>query len=75
MTESNLSQYISSVLIIFIQLGFGMLQISGVQVKRSRKMLVKSIFDLSICGLGWWLIGYGIAYGNDSNQFAGSSKV
>lgn len=73
--QIDFTRYISSVLIVFIQLGIGMLQIGGVQSRRTRKMLMKSIFDLSICGLGWWFIGYGIAYGNDSDQFAGSTKV
>lgn len=84
----QLSLFLGAILIIFLQLGFSMLQIGGVQHRRSRKMLIKSVFDMSITGLGtlesgnphfdiigWWLVGYGIAYGHDQNQFAGSSKV
>lgn len=48
----DLSIFLGAVLIIFLQFGFSMLQIGGVQYRRSRKMFIKSVFDMSITGLG-----------------------
>jgi ammonia channel protein AmtB len=36
---------------------------------------MKTVFDIAITGLGWWLIGYGIAYGTDDVEFVGNTQV
>jgi hypothetical protein len=48
----GLSLFLGAILIVFLQFGFSMLQIGGVQYRRSRKMLIKGVFDMSITGLG-----------------------
>jgi membrane-anchored glycerophosphoryl diester phosphodiesterase (GDPDase) len=48
----ELSLFLGAILIIFLQFGFSMLQIGGVQYRRSRKMFIKSLFDMSLTGLG-----------------------
>jgi Amt family ammonium transporter len=62
-------------LVFFMHVGFGMLQIGGVSEKSARQHLLKNVFDLSISAISWWLIGFGIAFGNDVNEFAGNSNV
>jgi ammonia channel protein AmtB len=92
--EDNDLEYIylilGSILMLFMHVGFAMLQIGGIDTKRSRRLVIKTGTDLSISGLGlkdihtmiilnkevgWWLIGYGISYGQDQYQFTGKTKV
>lgn len=58
-------QIIATVMIIIMQVGFGMLEAGTVQRKNSRNILVKNILDMCISALSFWLVGYAVAFGCD----------
>ena len=47
-------------LVFFMQCGFGMLEAGAVKSKSTQNIMLKNLFDASIGGILWWLIGYGI---------------
>ncbi|CAM9215514.1 unnamed protein product [Choristocarpus tenellus] len=55
-----------AVLVFFMQTGFAMLEVGAVQLKNTKNILVKNVFDASLGGIMWYLTGYGIAMGSDS---------
>jgi len=61
-----------TILVFFMQCGFAMLEVGYVQEKNTKNILIKNIFDASIGGLSWWVVGYGIAFGSsDSSSLIG----
>ena len=54
--------------IFFMQSGFALLKCGAVRKKNAQGILLKNIFDSGVGCVGFWLIGYGIAYGLDSNN-------
>lgn len=68
------------VLVFFMQAGFAMLEVGSVQLKNTKNILIKNVFDASIAAIMWWFFGYGIAFGTDefgddgSNGFIGTSQ-
>lgn len=63
------------VLVLLMQLGFGFLKLGGIRVAHTRTMSIKTVFDMSFSGICWWLVGWGIAYGEDANQIVGDTEV
>ncbi|EGB12452.1 hypothetical protein AURANDRAFT_52202 [Aureococcus anophagefferens] len=72
------------VLVFFMQArlrraGFAMLEVGSVQLKNTKNILIKNVFDASIAAIFWWFFGYGIAFGDDNfpktgnNGFLGKS--
>ena len=66
-------------MIFVMQSGFAMLECGSIRAKNAKSILIKNMFDTVIGMIGFWLIGYGIAYGNpkefiglDGNYFASS---
>jgi Amt family ammonium transporter len=59
-------------LVFFMQAGFAMVEAGSVKQKNSLNILFKNICDACIATLGFWLIGYGIAYGSADNGFIGT---
>ena len=51
-----------------MQLGFALVENGTVRQKNSRNILVKNLFDLCVGGLVYWLIGFGIAFGQPDPQ-------
>ena len=57
-----------------------MLEVGSVQLKNTKNILIKNVFDASIAAIMWWFFGYGIAFGTDefgddgSNGFIGTSQ-
>ena len=47
-------------MVFFMQCGFAMLEAGAVKSKSTSNIMLKNLFDASIGGLLWWLIGYGI---------------
>ena len=54
----------SLTMIFFMQSGFALLECGSVRQKNAQGILLKNIFDSCVGCFGWWLIGYGIAWGN-----------
>ncbi|CBJ33345.1 ammonium transporter [Ectocarpus siliculosus] len=55
-----------------IQLGFIMLEVGSVSIKNTRNILIKNIGDACIGAFCWWLVGHGIAFGEDWGRFIGT---
>jgi len=43
-----------------------MLEVGSVQVKNTKNILIKNIFDATIAALMWWWTGYALAFGSDT---------
>ena len=56
-----------------------MLEVGSVQVKNTKNILIKNIFDATVAALFWWATGYAFAFGTDPfsdtgvNGFIGGS--
>ena len=50
-----------------------MLEVGNVQHKNSKNILLKNVFDAALGSTIFWLWGYGIAYGDDSGEFVGTT--
>ena len=64
---------ISTILVFWMQAGFALVEVGSVRVKNSQNILFKNIFDVCVTTILWWLLGDGMAYGRDINNFVGSS--
>ena len=59
----------SSFIIITMQSGFGLLESGMVSLKNSTHIMIKNITDIIFGGITFWLIGYSIIFGTNSNGF------
>ncbi len=59
-------------LVFFMQAGFAMLEAGSVQRGMSVNILFKNMIDSSIVALFFWAVGFGLAFGEPSNAFAGT---
>ncbi|GMH72548.1 hypothetical protein TrLO_g15878 [Triparma laevis f. longispina] len=69
-SNTNLWLMFGAILVFFMQAGFAMLEVGMVNIKNTKNILIKNVFDASIGALCWWILGYGIAAGT-SNETAG----
>lgn len=60
-------------IIACIILGFGLLESGCVTRKNEVNIMVKNAVDVIFGGLGYWMFGYGMSFGNKegSNAFIG----
>jgi len=65
---------ICGALVFFMQCGFAMLEAGIVHPKNVANILFKNMIDASIAAVCFWLIGYGLAYGNDKKGFIGTNN-
>merc|ERR1719235_2155022 len=61
-------------LVFLMQAGFSMLEAGSVSAKNTVNILFKNMTDACIGAIGFWLIGYGLAYGEDAGGFIGTSN-
>eukprot|EP00803_Ostreobium_quekettii_P011206 evm.model.scf_332.7 EVM.evm.TU.scf_332.7 scf_332:78047-82386(-) len=54
-----------------MQCGFCMLCAGSVRAKNSKNIILKTLLDTCFGALGWYLLGYGLAFGHRSNDFLG----
>ena len=64
----------SAAMIFFMQTGYALLECGSVRQKNSSSILIKNLFDACVGALGFWLIGYGLAFGNVNGGFIGTTK-
>ena len=57
-------------LVFFMQAGFGMVESGFIRAKNTCNILTKNFLDFCMASLGFFLIGYGLMFG-DGNGFAG----
>ncbi|GMI10309.1 hypothetical protein TrVE_jg4462 [Triparma verrucosa] len=69
-SNTNLWLMFGAILVFFMQAGFAMLEVGMVNIKNTKNILIKNVFDASIGALCWWILGFGIAAGT-SNSTAG----
>lgn len=60
----------SSVLVIFMNAGFGMLEAGFCRQKNAVNILAKNLFVFGVATIAYWAIGYAFMYG-DGNTFIG----
>ncbi|MEL6440431.1 MAG: ammonium transporter [Cyanobacteria bacterium J06621_8] len=61
-----------SVLVIFMNAGFGMLETGFCRQKNAVNILAKNLIVFGIATLAYWAVGYGLMYG-EGNAFFGTS--
>lgn len=42
-------------------------------IKNTKNILIKNIGDASLGALCWWVLGYGVAFGDDKGRFIGTN--
>ncbi|MHC4759490.1 MAG: ammonium transporter, partial [Planctomycetota bacterium] len=58
-------------LVFFMQAGFGMVEAGFIRAKNTCNILTKNFLDFCMASLGFFLIGYGLMFG-DGNAFCGT---
>jgi Amt family ammonium transporter len=58
-------------LVFFMQAGFGMVEAGFIRAKNTCNILTKNFLDFCMASLGFFLIGYGLMFG-DGNGFCGT---
>ncbi|KAI8781078.1 ammonium transporter 1 [Biomphalaria glabrata] len=58
------------IMIVFMDVGFGLLEAGSVRTKNTTHILVKNILDSLLAGIAFWLFGYALAFGK-GNGFIG----
>ncbi len=61
-----------SILVIFMNAGFGMLEAGFCRQKNAVNILAKNLIVFAIATLAYWAVGYALMYGN-GNSFIGTS--
>ena len=68
---------IAGILVLFMQAGFGLVEAGFIRSKNVTNILMKNVLDLSFGALGYWAVGWGLAYGTtefiDIRFFGGGS--
>ena len=67
----NLWVFIAGVLVFLMQAGFAMLEAGLTRSKNVGNIMAKNLADASLGILMFFLVGYGLAYGADGNDFFG----
>uniref|UniRef100_A0A8R1DF73 Ammonium transporter n=1 Tax=Caenorhabditis japonica TaxID=281687 RepID=A0A8R1DF73_CAEJA len=66
-----------ALIIFFMQCGFAYLEAGAVRSKNTTNILIKNLLDSCICIIGYWAIGWALAYGESGdgvNLFIGHSQ-
>ena len=63
----------SGFIIVTMQSGFGLLESGMVSAKNQTHIMVKNLVDIVFGGLTFWVCGYALIFGEDSNGFAAST--
>jgi len=65
---------LGGILVFFMQPGFALLEAGSVRVKNTKNILFKNVCDAAVGALGFWAVGYSIAYADDKgNRFMGTA--
>jgi ammonia channel protein AmtB len=59
--------------VIFMHAGFAMLSAGAVRSKNTRNILLSISMDICVCAIGWYLVGFAFAFGQDKGGFIGTT--
>ena len=57
-------------LIFFMEAGFALLEAGFIRAKNTMSIIAKVIIDITFGGIGFFIVGFGIAYGTSNGWFA-----
>ena len=63
-----------SFLVFLMQLGFSLIETGSVRAKNTINVAMKNLIDSVFCIVFFWLIGYGIMFGFDTNGIIGTNS-
>ena len=63
---------VAGILVFLMQAGFAMVEGGFTRAKNVANIMMKNIGDFSMASLGFWILGFGIMFGN-SNSFLGTT--
>jgi Amt family ammonium transporter len=64
---------VAAVLVMFMQAGFAFLEAGLCRMKNVGHIAAKTVLVFGIAGVVYYLVGFGIAFGDDGNGFVGGS--
>src|SRR5918998_1582775 len=64
---------VAAMLVMFMQAGFAFLEAGLTRMKNAGHIAAKNVLVLGIASLVYYLVGYGIAFGDGGNGFVGGS--
>lgn len=67
----NMWLLIAGFMVMFMQPGFAMVEAGFTRSKNTANILMKNLMDFSIGSLLYWIIGYGLMYGESLGGFVG----
>src|SRR4030043_617723 len=65
---------IAAFLVFFMQAGFAMVETGFTRAKNAGNIIMKNLMDFAVGSLVFFIIGYGLMYGDSIVGFIGSSK-
>eukprot|EP01025_Chloroclados_australasicus_P016082 TRINITY_DN178_c0_g1_i2.p1 TRINITY_DN178_c0_g1~~TRINITY_DN178_c0_g1_i2.p1 ORF type:complete len:525 (+),score=87.28 TRINITY_DN178_c0_g1_i2:258-1832(+) len=66
---------LSGYMVFFMQCGFAMLSAGSIRSKNAKNIILKNLLDACFGALGFYLLGYGFAYGGDEVEGKGNSFI
>ncbi|MCT4785069.1 ammonium transporter [Exiguobacterium aestuarii] len=60
---------IAALLVLTMQLGFGLLETGTLRAKNAGHVAVKQIISLSVAALAFWAVGFGLSFGDGTTWF------
>ena len=65
---------IAAFLVFFMQAGFAMVETGFTRAKNAGNIMMKNMMDFSVGSIAFFIIGYGLMYGDSISGFIGGSK-
>ena len=65
--------FIAGMLCFLLQAGFGLLEVGSIRAKNAQNVLLKNILDACVAAIAYWMVGFGLAFGEGGNPFMGLS--
>ena len=65
---------IAAFLVFFMQAGFAMVEIGFTRAKNAGNIIMKNLMDFSVGSISFFILGFGLMFGDSISGFLGSSK-
>ena len=65
---------VAAFLVFFMQAGFAMVEVGFTRAKNAGNIIMKNLMDFSVGSLAFFLVGFGLMYGESISGLFGSSK-